>query len=88
MNTYTHDGTTFDLDVPHLDVTGTEWQFIGQYNDAGEPLMGSVPHGCSMPEGPVVSLPDVYAWHGPLIPTPRKATAALYRRVLLTVVTR
>jgi hypothetical protein len=85
--TYTHDGIAFDLDFTYTDVTGIEWQWTGAYTEDGEPLMGSVPNGCCKPEGPVVSLPDVYAWHGPLIPTPRKATAALYRRVLLTVVT-
>lgn len=85
--TYTHDGIAFDLDVTHTDVTGVEWQWTGQYTEDGEPLMGSVPHGCSMPEGPAVSLPDVYAYHGPLIPTPRPATAAIYRRVLMSVVT-
>ncbi|MBL3664447.1 phiSA1p31-related protein [Streptomyces sp. M2CJ-2] len=82
MSTYLHDGTVFDLGIAYADVTGIEWQWTGQHNQAGEPLMGSVPRGCSMPEGPLVSLPDLYAWHGPLIPTPRKATAAMYRQAL------
>ena len=85
MATYLHDGIVFDLDVTHTDVTGVEWQWTGEYNPAGEPLMGSVQPGGTLPEGPPVSLPDLYAYHGPLIPTPRKATADLYRRILLGV---
>ncbi|MFJ3984340.1 phiSA1p31-related protein [Streptomyces fungicidicus] len=87
MSTYLHDGTVFDLAVTYTDVTGVEWQWSGGYNAAGEPLMGSPERGSTLLELPLVSLPDLYAYHGPLIPTPRRATAALYRRALLTVVT-
>ncbi|MEG8275717.1 phiSA1p31-related protein [Streptomyces sp. AHA2] len=77
MSTYLHDGITFDLGVPHLDVTGVEWRWIGVYTEAGEPLMQAMP-GNSSP----IPLPDVYAMHGPLIPAPRPTTAAMYRQVL------
>ncbi|MHC3450848.1 phiSA1p31-related protein [Streptomyces prasinus] len=83
MTSYLHDGTVFDLTVTYADVTGVEWRWAGTYNEAGEPLMGAAPHGSAL-----VSLPDVYAYHGPLIPTPRRATAALYRQVLETTVNR
>ncbi|WP_055693744.1 phiSA1p31-related protein [Streptomyces prasinopilosus] len=81
MNTYLHDGTTFGLDIAYLDVTGVEWRWTGSYNEAGEPLMGS-PDEYAFLAPPFYSLPDLYATHGPLIPTPRRATAALYRHVL------
>ncbi|MFF0166731.1 phiSA1p31-related protein [Streptomyces prasinus] len=87
MNTYPHDGTDFDLTVTYTDVTGVEWQWSGQYNEAGEPLMGSRDEYSHL-DSVLYSLPDLYRWHGPLIPTPRRATAALYRRVLQQEVTR
>ena len=87
MTTYVHDDVVFDLDVTHTDVTGIEWQWSGDWNEAGEPLMGAPARGSHRLEMPLYSLPDLYAWHGPLIPTPRRATASLYRRVLLSVVT-
>lgn len=77
MSTYLHDGVVFDLDVPHLDVTGVEWRWIGVRTSAGEPLMQASPS-----ESAPIPLPDVYAMHGPLIPAPRPTTAAMYRRVL------
>lgn len=80
--TFTHDGTVFDLNVTYADVTGIEWEWTGEHNEQGEPLMGSVQHGTTLPGKPFVSLPDLYAWQGPLIPTGRPA-AAVYRRVLL-----
>lgn len=86
MSTYLHDGIVFDLGVTHTDVTGVEWQWSGDWNDAGEPLMGSPERGSVILRDALVSLPDLYAYHGPLIPTPRRATAALYRRVLQTAV--
>lgn len=88
MTTYTHDGITFDLTVTYTDVTGVEWQHSGDFNEAGEPLMGSPERGSPLLVPPLVSLPDLYAYHGPLFPNPRKATAALYRRVLRAAVTR
>ena len=80
--TFTHDDIVFDLTVPYADVLGVEWQWSGELNAAGEPLMGSMTPDSTMPRGPLVSLPDLYLWHGPLIPTPRKTTAAMYRNVL------
>lgn len=82
MTTYLHDGVVFDLTVTHTDVTGVEWQWSGDWNQAGEPLMGATEQGSSIFLPPLISLPDLYLWHGPLIPTPRKATASIYRRVL------
>ncbi|MBZ6290331.1 phiSA1p31-related protein [Streptomyces olivaceus] len=82
MTTYLHDGVRFDLAVTHTDVTGVEWQWSGDWNDAGEPWMGATGRGSVIFLPPLVSLPDLYGWHGPLIPTPRPATAALYRRIL------
>ncbi|MET8113727.1 phiSA1p31-related protein [Streptomyces prasinus] len=88
MSTYLHDGTEFDLTVTYTDVTGVEWQWSGQYNAAGEPLMGSPDDRTTLLHPVLYSLPDLHATHGPLIPTPRKASAALYRRVLEQAVTR
>ncbi|GGV36602.1 hypothetical protein GCM10010293_39950 [Streptomyces griseoflavus] len=68
-------------------MTGVEWQWSGGYNAAGEPLMGAPERGSVLLRDALVSLPDLYRWHGPLIPTPRRATAALYRHVLTTAVT-
>ncbi|MFF6966210.1 phiSA1p31-related protein [Streptomyces anthocyanicus] len=82
MATYLHDGVVFDLTVTHTDVTGVEWQWSGDWNQAGEPLMGATAQGSVIFLPPLISLPDLYLWHGPLIPTPRKATANIYRRVL------
>ncbi|WP_432053662.1 phiSA1p31-related protein [Streptomyces sp. bgisy022] len=88
MSTYLHDGVVFDLAVTYTDVTGVEWQWTGDRNAAGEPLMGATMRGSSFFQPGVLSLPDLYAWHGPLIPTPRKATASIYRQVLRQRVTR
>ncbi|GHJ04725.1 hypothetical protein TPA0906_65900 [Streptomyces olivaceus] len=85
MTAYLHDGVRFDLAVTHTDVTGVEWQWSGDWNDAGEPWMGATGRGSVIFLPPLVSLPDLYGWHGPLIPTPRPATAALYRHVLRQV---
>ena len=82
MTTYLHDGIIFDLGVTYTDVTGVEWQWSGEYTEAGEPLMGAPERGSVILHPPLVSLPDLYAWHGPLIPNPRPATAAMYRHVL------
>lgn len=82
MSTYLHDGIVFDLTVTHTDVTGVEWQWSGDYNTDGEPLMGAPERGSVILQPALVSLPDLYRWHGPLIPNPRPATAALYRWVL------
>ena len=83
--TFTHDGTTFDLTVTYLDVTGIEWEWTGDHNAAGEPLMGATRRDSPLLDALLVSLPDLYLWHGPLIPTPRKSTAAMYKDALLGV---
>ena len=82
MTTYLHDDVIFDLTVTHTDVTGVEWQWSGDWNQAGEPLMGAIEQGSVIFLPPLISLPDLYLWHGPLIPTPRRTIAEIYRRVL------
>lgn len=81
--TFTHDGIVFDLAVTYRDVTGVEWQWTGDRNTAGEPLMGATMSGGSFFQPGLLSLPDLYAYMGPLIPSPSRATAAIYRRVLI-----
>jgi hypothetical protein len=72
MTTFLHDGTLFDLDRTFVDVIGCEWKWTGQNNDAGEPLMraGDV----------LLSLPDVYHDHGPLIAVAVAPTGSAIRR--------
>lgn len=76
MTPYLHDGTIFDLDRQYVDVTGVLWKWNGQHNEAGEPLMAS------HKDEPLVSLPDLYHDHGPLIPLPAPTPAGLYRQIL------
>jgi hypothetical protein len=71
MTPYSHDGATFDLDVPHADVLGVEWAWTGGWAD-DEPLM--VASGGTNP----LPLPTVYRDHGPLIALSRP-TASQYR---------
>ncbi|MEU8829424.1 phiSA1p31-related protein [Streptomyces sp900116325] len=71
MTIYEHDGNSFDLDVPHADVTGVEWEWTSAWFD-GEPLM--VAPGSRTP----LPLPTVYRDHGPLIPISPRPTAAQY----------
>ncbi|MGW1154543.1 phiSA1p31-related protein [Streptomyces rubiginosohelvolus] len=71
MTTYLHDGIEFDLTRSFVDVVGVEWEWRGQWNEAGEPLLVSP----GLPESPV-PLPDVYRDHGPLIPISPRPTAA------------
>ncbi|MFB6776558.1 phiSA1p31-related protein [Streptomyces sp. NPDC056352] len=75
MTTYLHDGVVFDLTVPHMDVTGIEWEWTGDRDEHGAPLLVAL--GSKHP----VPLPDVYHDHGPLIPIrPRSLpTAAQFR---------
>ncbi|GGS41143.1 hypothetical protein F2B00_03205 [Streptomyces parvus] len=74
MSTYLHDGIEFDLTRSFVDVVGVEWEWRGQRNVAGEPLLVSP----GLPDSPV-PLPDVYRDHGPLIPISPRPTAAQYR---------
>ncbi|MGW9245815.1 phiSA1p31-related protein [Streptomyces badius] len=74
MTTYLHDGVVFDLTRSFVDVLGVEWEWRGQRNDAGEPLLVSP----GLPDSPV-PLPDVYRDHGPLIPISPRPSAAQYR---------
>ncbi|MEU2674787.1 phiSA1p31-related protein [Streptomyces sp. NPDC007164] len=71
MTPYSHDGVTFDLDVPHADVVGVEWTWSGAWAD-GEPLMVAPGHHMPLP------LPTVYRDHGPLMPISRP-TVGQYR---------
>ncbi|MDX3839808.1 phiSA1p31-related protein [Streptomyces europaeiscabiei] len=84
MTPYLHDGTVFDLDRAYADVTGVEWAWTGARNSDGEPLMISVHRGDRDEDlkASTVSLPDLYRYHGPLIPMPRPTTASTYRRIL------
>ncbi|MGW1102774.1 phiSA1p31-related protein [Streptomyces sp. NPDC002540] len=72
MTLYSHDGVTFDLDVPHADVLGVEWAWTGGWAE-GEPLMVAPGHEMPLP------LPTVYRDHGPLIPLSPRPTAGQYR---------
>ncbi|MFD5940210.1 phiSA1p31-related protein [Streptomyces griseus] len=74
MTTYLHDGVVFDLTRSFVDVIGVEWEWRGQWNEAGEPLLVSP----GLSESPV-PLPDVYRDHGPLIPISPRPSAAQYR---------
>lgn len=83
MTLYVHDGIEFDLDRAYVDVVGVEWRWTGQRNPEGEPLMlGAGPQS-------LVSLPDVYRDHGPLIPmaTSGRLTADMVRDALIGGVT-
>jgi hypothetical protein len=71
MDTFLHDGTEFDLGRTYVDVVGGEWTWTGQRNGAGEPLMRS--------DDVVLSLPDVYHDHGPLIAMAIATTGAAVR---------
>ncbi|WP_406144924.1 phiSA1p31-related protein [Streptomyces anulatus] len=74
MTTYLYDGVEFDLTRSFVDVIGVEWEWRGQWNEAGEPLLVSP----GLPDSPV-PLPDVYRDHGPLIPVSPRPSAAQYR---------
>ncbi|NUV65725.1 hypothetical protein G6W57_01165 [Streptomyces sp. CAI-121] len=74
MTSFEHDGVVFDLTRSFVDVVGVEWEWRGQRNEAGEPLLVSP----VLPESPV-PLPDVYRDHGPLIPISPRPSAAQYR---------
>lgn len=74
MTTYLHDGIEFDLTRCFVDVAGVEWEWRGERNEAGEPLLVSP----GLPESPV-PLPDVYRDHGPLIPISPRPSASQYR---------
>ncbi|MFD4921203.1 phiSA1p31-related protein [Streptomyces goshikiensis] len=68
MTIYLHDGVEFDLDCEFVDVTGVVWSWTGGWSAAGEPLLRSDASGPDLP------LPDVYLYHGPLIPRRRRVT--------------
>jgi hypothetical protein len=85
MEHYLHDGIRFDLSIPYADVMGVEWVFTGRTDERGEPLMASRQRGETYPHKPYLSLPDLYATHGPLIPLPRRPDTDLIRRVLTAV---
>lgn len=82
MTPYLHDGIEFDLDRTYKDVTDVEWAWTGARNADGEPLMINVPRGGHDERLPTVSLPDLYHYHGPLIPMPQPTTASTYRHIL------
>jgi hypothetical protein len=69
VTTYLHDGIEFDLDGDFADVTGVVWSWTGRWSPAEEPMLTSDGPGPDLP------LPDVYHYHGPLIPIRRKTLA-------------
>lgn len=77
MTTYTFERIVFDLTIPYADVTGVEWEWTGDWSDAGEPLMQqrSDKSDCLTP----LPFPTLYKTHGPLIPISPRPTAAQYR---------
>ncbi|MFJ5886797.1 phiSA1p31-related protein [Streptomyces californicus] len=79
MNTYVHDGVTFDLTVPYADVTGSEWMWTGGWDD-GEPLMRqrSDRGDCQTP----LAFTDLYQTHGPLIPISPRPSTSQYRAAI------
>lgn len=68
MTRFVHDGVEFDLDYEFVDVTGVVWSWTGDWTADGEPILGSDASGPDLP------LPDVYLYHGPLLPRRRKGT--------------
>lgn len=66
MTIYLHDGIEFDLDKDFADVTGVVWSWTGDWSAEREPVLRSDGPGPELP------LPDVYLYHGPLIPIRRK----------------
>lgn len=83
MNSFVHDGIVFDLGRDYMDVTGVVWTWTTMRNQQGEPLMCSrTPDGLPDADEPVIALPDLYRWHGPLIPVPQPIRAAMMRRAL------
>ncbi|MFF5643033.1 phiSA1p31-related protein [[Kitasatospora] papulosa] len=68
--TYTFEDVVFDLSIAYADTIGVEWEWARAWTAAGEPLMRT--HGVTM----LVSLPDVYKQHGPLIPIYPRPSAA------------
>lgn len=81
MATYLHDGIAFDLTRVYADVTGVRWQWTSQHNTAGEPMMRSLTDD----RYPDVSLPDLYASHGPLIIVTSRPSPDMIRDVLTAV---
>ncbi|NEA52351.1 phiSA1p31-related protein [Streptomyces sp. SID10815] len=81
MSTYLHDGIPFDLTRLYADVTGVCWQWTGQHNAAGEPMMRSHTEDRETD----ISLPDLYASHGPLIIIATRPHASLIRDALTAV---
>ncbi len=69
MTVYLHDGVEFDLDGDFVDVTGVVWSWTGGWTSGEAPILRSDA------SGPDLSLPDVYHYHGPLLPRRRKSTA-------------
>ncbi|MFD6113656.1 phiSA1p31-related protein [Streptomyces yangpuensis] len=68
MNLYVHDEVVFDLDCEFVDVTGVVWSWTGGQTEGGEPILASDASGPDLP------LPDVYLYHGPLLPRRRKTS--------------
>jgi len=74
--TFTFDGVEFDLTIAYADTVGVEWEWAKAWTAAGEPLMRT--HDVTT----LVSLPDVYKQHGPLIPIHRRPSAAQFKAAI------
>ncbi|MFD5137496.1 phiSA1p31-related protein [Streptomyces sp. NPDC058378] len=71
--TFTFEGVEFDLTISYADTIGVEWTWANAWTAAGEPLMRTL--GMTT----LVSLPDVYHQHGPLIPIHPRPSAAQFK---------
>ncbi|NUP23573.1 MAG: phiSA1p31-related protein [Streptomyces sp.] len=75
-DTFTFEDVVFDLGIAYADTVGVEWEWAGAWTAAGEPLMRTL--GVTT----LVSLPDVYKKHGPLIPIHRRPSAAQFKAAI------
>lgn len=79
LASWVHDGFAFDLTRAWIDLLGHHWEFTGDTDDAGEPLLRSRDTRLGSPPrvlDDTLPLPTLYAAYGPLIPAPREITHA------------
>ncbi|MFD7861812.1 phiSA1p31-related protein [Streptomyces sp. NPDC059783] len=77
MSSYIHDGVVFDLSIAYRDCTNVEWEWSGNWSLTGEPMMRE--RGQDAVRRAEVSLPDLYHYHGPLIPMNGRPTDSQFR---------
>lgn len=73
MTSFTFEGIKFDLTISYADTIGVEWTWARAWTADREPLMRTL--GVTA----LVSLPDVYHQHGPLIPIHPRPSVAQYK---------